>query len=78
MHLEILTPDETLYTGDVKLVQLPGTSGSFELLDNHAPLISTLKEGQVKVINNNNEKLFFDIKGGVLEVLNNNVILLAQ
>lgn len=78
MFLEILTPDETIFSGEVKLVQLPGTTGSFEILDNHAPLISSLKQGKVKIIDNNNEKKFYDIKGGVVEVLNNNIILLAQ
>ncbi len=78
MFIEILTPDETIFTGEVKLVQLPGTTGSFEILNRHAPLISTLKQGIVKIIDNNNEKKLFDIKGGVIEVLNNNVILLAQ
>jgi F-type H+-transporting ATPase subunit epsilon len=78
MYLEILTPDETIFTGEVKLVQLPGTNGSFEILDKHAPIISSLKQGNVKIIDNNNEKNIFEIKGGVIEVLNNNIILLAQ
>lgn len=78
MFLEIITPDVTIFQGEVKLIQLPGSTGSFEILDNHAPLISSLNAGKVKIIDSSNEKKFFDIKGGVVEVLNNKIILLAQ
>ena len=47
MNLEIITPDKSVYTGEVSLVQLPGIDGSFEVLDNHAPLISVLKKGKI-------------------------------
>jgi len=80
MRVEIITPDSTIFTGDnVALVQLPGIDGSFEVLNNHAPLISVLKEGKIKVINKGEkEELFFDIKGGVIEVVNNKVLILAE
>lgn len=78
MHLDILTPEDKIYSGDVTLVQLPGTTGSFEIMNNHAPLISSLKAGKVKVIETNKETKFFDIKGGIVEVLNNNIIVLCS
>lgn len=78
MILEIVTPDETVYSGDVKLVQVPGTNGSFEVLKNHAPIISTLESGKVKVIENDDSEKFFSISKGVIEVNKNKIILLAE
>jgi len=79
MKLEIILPDSQLFSGDdVVLVQLPGLDGSFEILTNHAPMISALKQGRIKVIDKNKQTLFFDIKGGVLEVLHNRVLVLAE
>ena len=80
MRVEIITPDSTIFTGDnVALVQLPGIDGSFEVLNNHAPLISVLKQGKIKVINKGEkEELFFEIKGGVIEVVKNKVLILAE
>jgi F-type H+-transporting ATPase subunit epsilon len=77
MLLSIITPDKLIYSGEIKLVKLPGTDGSFEILNNHAPLISTLAKGQIKVIETNNELKYFDIEEGVVEVQNNRVIVLA-
>jgi F-type H+-transporting ATPase subunit epsilon len=77
MHLEIISPDKRIFEGEATSVTVPGTEGSLGILNNHAPLISTLKEGKVKVKNNNTEESF-DIKGGVIEVLNNKVIVLAE
>jgi F-type H+-transporting ATPase subunit epsilon len=78
MLLEIVSPDAIIFTGKVKLVQLPGIDGSFELMDNHAPIISVLKAGKIKVIDEENKTKFFDIKGGVIEVNNNRAIILAE
>jgi len=80
VKVEIITPDATIFTGeDVGLVQLPGLDGSFEVLTNHAPLISVLKNGKVKVVMKKDKtEHFFDIKGGVIEVLNNTVLILAE
>ena len=77
MNLEIITPDKTCYEGEAELVQLPGIDGSFEILNNHAPLISALKQGKVKIKKNGKDE-FFDIKGGVIEVLDNKVLILAE
>jgi len=78
MHLEIVTPDAKLYSGDIKLVQVPGTVGLFEIMNNHAPIISTLTKGKVKVIDTEKKTQYFDIKGGVVEVNKNKIILLAE
>lgn len=77
MKLEILSPDKKLYTGEVKLVKLPGTKGSFEVLKNHAPIISTLEKGEIKVIDDNGDIQNFEITDGVVEVLENNIIVLV-
>ena len=76
--MEIITPEKKMFTGEVKLIQVPGTKGSFEILKNHAPIISTLEKGSIKVIDMKDEEDFFDISGGVIEVNKNNVIILAE
>ena len=79
MNLEILTPEKKLYSGEVYGVQMPGISGSFEVLDKHAPLISALKAGRVKVLKDKqNATATFDIQGGFVEVLNNRVTVLVE
>lgn len=78
MLLEIITPDKKIFTGEVSLVQLPGTDGSFEILNNHAPIISTLAKGKVKIIDSEKNTRFFEIKSGVVEVLKNKIIVLAE
>ncbi len=79
MTLEILTPERKLYSGKVYGVLMPGISGMFEVLDKHAPLISALRAGKVKVLKDkSNSTLSFDITGGFVEVLNNKVTLLAE
>lgn len=77
MNLEIITPDTTIYQGEAELVQIPGIDGSFEILNNHAPLISALKQGKIKIKKGGKEE-FFDINGGVIEVLENKVLILAE
>lgn len=78
MHLDIITPEKTLYSGDIELVKLPGTMGSFEVLKNHAPIISTLMEGKIKVKDGIGLVSYFDISSGVVEVLNNTVKVLVE
>ncbi len=79
MNIEIITPDKTIFSGDAILVQLPGIDGSFEILDNHTPLISVLNKGNIKIqINKNEEAQFFEINGGVVEVVENKVLILAE
>jgi F-type H+-transporting ATPase subunit epsilon len=79
MQLEILTPEKKIYSGDVYGVQLPGVTGLFEILDRHAPLVSALKTGRVKVLKDKQtSQTSFDIQGGFVEVLNNQVTVLAE
>jgi len=77
MHLEILTPEKKVFEGDVTLVTFPGADGSFQVLDHHAPLISLLKEGVVEY-KIKDARQTIAITGGVVEVLKNRVILLAD
>ena len=97
MILEVITPDELLYKGNVSQVILPGLDGSFGILNSHAPLISALAKGNVRidqnVSENNDKKVYngklnkelkaenqfsFEIKGGVVEVINNKILVLAE
>lgn len=77
MRLEILTPDKTIFEGEASYVGVPGLDGSLGILDNHAALITTLKEGNIKIEKEGGEENIA-IKGGVIEVLNNKVIILAE
>ena len=78
MNVEILTPEKKLYSGDVYGVQLPGISGLFEVLDKHAPLVSALSKGNLKVLRNKNDVENYAIQGGFVEVLNNKVTVLVE
>ncbi len=81
MYLEIVTPEEKLYSGEVDVVTFPGVEGSFQVLNNHAPLISTLAEGTLKYKNTkskNSDSGFFHITGGVVEVMRNNITVLVE
>ena len=79
MTLEILTPDKKLFSGEVYGVQMPGISGSFEVLDKHAPLVSALKSGRLKVLRDKqNHTASYDIQGGFVEVLKNKVTVLVE
>lgn len=78
MKLEIITPDKKLFEGSVKSAIFPGSEGSFGVLNDHAPMIATLKPGKVELVEENNNRVEFAIKGGVVEVLKNNVVVLAE
>lgn len=97
MILEVITPDELLYKGNVSQVILPGLDGSFGILNSHAPLISALAQGNVRidqnVSENSDKKIYngklnqefnaenqfsFEIKGGVVEVIDNKILVLAE
>ena len=77
MHLDIITPEKNVYSGEVEMVNLPGSDGSFGILKDHAPIVSTLKEGEIKVVEAGGEKTFA-VNGGVVEVNNNKIIVLAE
>ena len=78
MLLEILTPEKNVFSGEAKLVKLPGSSGSFEVMKNHAAIISALTEGEVKIETETDEIIRYQISGGVVEVRNNHIVLLAE
>lgn len=78
MTLEILTPDKKLYSGDVYGVQLPGITGLFEILDKHAPIVSALGKGKIKVLTDKNSANYFSIQGGFVEVLDNRATVLVE
>ena len=78
MLLEIIAPDHQLYEGEVDLVQVPGSKGLFQILRNHAPIISTLDQGQIKIVDQKGGTTFFEVDGGVIEAKNNKIIVLAE
>ena len=77
MQVELMTPDAVLFKEEAKSVSLPGINGRFQLLNLHAAMVSSLKEGEVVIETMDNETHRFDIKGGILEILNNKAIILA-
>jgi len=77
MTVEITSPDTTLFSGNASLLQLPGWDGLFVILENHAPLIAALQKGRIKLVSEN-ETLFFEISGGIIEVLENKVQVLVE
>lgn len=78
MYLEIITPDKKVFEGEVKLIQLPGSGGTFEILKNHAPIISTLEKGMLKIEDMDNKEYMFEIDGGVVENKANKIIVLVE
>ena len=78
MTLEILTPEQKFFSGEVYGVQLPGISGSFEGLDKHAPLVSALKAGKLKVLKDKTNTVTFSVQSGFVEVLNNKTLVLVE
>jgi len=76
MKIEIITPQEALYSGDADIVQVPGTKGSFEILNSHAPIISTLEKGKIRIVEKSGVEKFFDVESGIIEV-KDNIISLA-
>lgn len=79
MKLEIRTPANEVYAGEVSLVQLPGIDGLFEILEHHAPLVAALQKGQVKIETKEDKQTqTFDINGGVVEVFHDKILVLAE
>lgn len=78
MTLEILTPDKKIFSGEVYGIQLPGIAGLFEVLDKHAPLVSALKAGKMKVLRDKSNTTSYAIKGGFVEVLDNKTVVLLE
>ena len=81
MYIEVVTPDEKIYEGEVESATFPGSDGSFQILNNHAPMISTLGKGDmklVKIVEKKTEESHYLVEGGVVEILNNKVTVLAE
>ncbi len=78
MFIEIISPDKQIYSGNVKRVRLPGSKGLFEILNNHAPIISTLDKGLIRIIDENNTKIIFKVEGGIVENKANKIIVLVE
>jgi F-type H+-transporting ATPase subunit epsilon len=78
MRIEIITPEKKVFEGDIKSVRVPGKKGSFQVLKDHAPIISTLEKGLVIMVDLNDNEKIFEIEGGVIEVKTNKIILLAD
>jgi F-type H+-transporting ATPase subunit epsilon len=78
MKLEIITPEKKLFEGNVKSAIFPGSEGSFGVLNNHSPMVASLKAGNIELIEDNNTRTNFAVKGGIVEVLKSNVIVLAE
>lgn len=78
MKIEIITPDRNIYSGEVRSVRVPGRKGSFQVLKDHAPIISTLDAGPVIIADDQGTEVRFEITGGVIEVKRNRIILLAD
>ncbi len=78
MKLEIRTPNKSIFTGETTLVQLPGIDGLFEILEHHAPMVAALQKGRVKIQGADGQFQYFDINGGVAEVLQEKVLVLAE
>ncbi len=77
MHLEIITPDQRVFSGEVVSAQFPGVKGSFQVLNNHAPLISLLEKGRINIRTVQGEQSLV-VDGGMVEVLNNKIVVLAE
>ena len=77
MTLDIITPDRKVFSGEASAVTFPGSEGEFQVLNNHAPLVSTLDRGPI-VIQTTTGQESFTIDGGVVEVLQNKVLVLAE
>ena len=78
MTLEILTPEHKIFSGEVYGVQLPGIAGLFEVLDKHAPMVSALKDGKLKILKDKTATETYNIKSGFVEVLENKTTVLVE
>ena len=78
MNITVLSPDKELFNGEISAVKVPGINGQFEILNNHAAIVSSLGEGGVKITKSGGEQMTFQIEKGFVEVLHNEVSLLVQ
>ncbi|NMM48698.1 ATP synthase F1 subunit epsilon [Marinigracilibium pacificum] len=78
MYLEIVTPDKKIFEGAVLSATFPGSKGSFQVLNNHAPIISSLDKGTLSYVTKDNTNHEITVDGGVVEVASNRVVVLAE
>ncbi|MGM0665931.1 MAG: ATP synthase F1 subunit epsilon [Bacteroidota bacterium] len=78
MRIEIITPEQKVYEGDIRSMKVPGKKGSFQVLKDHASIVSTLVRGKITLTDMNGIDSEFEIEGGVVEVHKNKIILLAE
>lgn len=78
MHLTIINTEKELFNGDAQLVQFPGTEGSFEVLPGHAKMIATLGPGDIRIVKNQQETVMVNVSGGVVEIRDDNILVLAR
>ena len=78
MQIKVITPDKHIYEGEISQAKFPGTSGGFEILKGHAPLISTLGAGEIFINATKEGRKTFKVDGGVVEVLNDNIKVLVE
>ena len=78
MLIEIISPEATLFSGEVTRAKFPGKDGSFEVLNNHAPIVSVLKKGKIRLVDAGNQTTFIEVNGGVIELQKNKIIVLAE
>ena len=78
VYLEIISPEKLLYKGEITIVKLPGTLGSFEIMDHHAPIISTLTKGKIKIKDTRGLITYFEINGGLVEASGNQINVLID
>lgn len=78
MNITILTPEKEIFKGKINSVKVPGSLGQFQVLNNHAPIVSSLGQGQVQILKDDGSKMNFSIETGFIEVLNNEISLLVQ
>ena len=77
-YAQLLTPEGALFEGDVTGVVVPGTSGSFEMLHNHAPLVSSLGVGKIEIEKSDGSPLVYAVSGGFVEISDNHCTILAE
>jgi F-type H+-transporting ATPase subunit epsilon len=78
MRIEIVTPDKKIFDGEIKSIRVPGRKGSFQVLKDHAPIVSTLERGLVIMVDQEGKEIIYEIDSGVIEVKANKIILLAD
>jgi len=78
MIVEIITPEKSLFEGESTMIRVPGTKGSFQIFNNHAPIVSTLEKGVVTIRKPNDEEINFDINSGLVECKKNKIIILVE